>query len=312
MSEAWLASRPVSNGVPFAVLKQLLPSLEDQVAARHILQAEGKLLQTLHHPNIVRAYEMAVIDDRLSLPLEFIYGDTLNRVLAQSLRQGVLFPFYLTAYILHAYVGALHYLHVDARQAPLVHGDISPQNLMVSYRGEVKLIDLGVCNAELERGQLIGKPAYTAPEQLLGIASGPPSDIFTLGIVAWELLVGRRLVNVNDSMQAKKRLLHQRIPSPSVLRENVPAELETVVRAMLEINPAHRITAAEAQSKLGRYLQSHPHASQEKTVLSAFMYRYAPQKKRDLDHFFSATLATQSTGEASTLAAPWTLKSRSS
>lgn len=285
MSETWLASRSLLGGTPFVVLKQLLPSLKDNRAAQRSLAAEGELLLQLAHPHIIRAFPMTEVNGQLSLPLEFVYGDTLNSLQAQSLRRGVQLPFLLCAHLLLQYTTALAYLHrhdTDGAK-PLTHSDISPQNLMISYAGQAKLIDLGVSNATRTRGQLIAKPAYASPEQMLGLANGPPSDIYALGIVAWEMLVGRRLVLSNHPIEAARIIVNNHIATPRSMRPEIPVALERIALRMLDPNPITRITASELEEELSVYVHRHAFRDSLAEETGRFMRRYAPRKQEQLD-----------------------------
>ena len=251
MAEVYLAQRTGPGG--FArdlVIKRILPHLaEDQEFVRMFVN-EAAILARLTHSNVAQVYDFGRIDDSYYLAMEYVRGTSLDRLLAVFAGDGLPIP--IAVRVVADTARGLAYAHraTDALGRPLgiVHSDISPSNVLISFEGEVKLIDFGIARAgteHSERGALKGKIRYMSPEQCRGQALDTRTDIYSLGIVLWETLVGRNLYDQDQPVEVLTAVLEQPTPRPSSLRADVPEALDLIAMRALEKDPAERFQRAE-------------------------------------------------------------------
>jgi len=216
---------------------------------------EARLVSRIRHPNVAAPLDVVVVSDseEVFLVMEYIHGETLGRLIEESHRLRLPLPPNVCANIL---CGALHGLHaaheaVDEMGHPLgiVHRDISPQNIMVGGDGVPRVLDFGIAKAvsrsqSTEEGQVKGKVAYMAPEQLTNAAVDRRADIFAAGIVLWETLTTRRLFRADHPASAMANVLHMVVPRPSSINGNVSQAMDRVVLKALQRNPAARFQTA--------------------------------------------------------------------
>ena len=284
MCETWLAVPMASEGPAVVVLKQLLPALRGSHAAMHALKAEATILEGLTHPNIVRCYGMTGEGPEAALVLEHVHGDALHSIQAQCVSRGVRLPESMVADLLRQFASALAHVHSQTHAgSALTHSDISPQNMMVDYRGRARLIDFGVSNRARGRGQLVAKPSYASPEQMLGLFHGAPSDMYALGIVAWELLAGRRLFTESNPIAAAQAIVANEIPDIREFRPRVHPTLAELLPRLLAPNPDERWTAPQTFAWLDDLLEAHHDPADLEKTASDFLLRYAPQREQVLE-----------------------------
>jgi hypothetical protein len=216
---------------------------------------EIRLVSRLGHPNIVQTIDVVEQEGELALVMEFVEGVTLHQLLLDAREAGVLVPVPVAVGILSQALHGLHAAHEatdDAgRPLQLVHRDISPQNVMVGKAGLPKVLDFGVAKAESEvhvtrTGELTGKAAYMAPEQVCSRAVDRRTDVFASGVVLWEALTGERLFRAPGAPEsaALMNVLELRVRPPSELREGVSAELDAIVLRALEREASRRFGTA--------------------------------------------------------------------
>ena len=191
-------------------IKCILPHLvEDEEFCRMFID-EAKLASHLSHANICQIYELGDHAGRLYIGMELITGCNLREMTRRVQKLGLRLPDSLVAYIISKAAEALDYAHQmknpDGSPINLVHRDVSPQNILLSYDGAVKLVDFGIAKAEqrlteTQSGVLKGKFSYMAPEQVRGKASDQRSDIFAWGCVLWELLVGKKAFHGESDLE---------------------------------------------------------------------------------------------------------------
>ncbi|MDC0676288.1 bifunctional serine/threonine-protein kinase/ABC transporter substrate-binding protein [Sorangium atrum] len=231
---------------------------------------EAKLSARLNHPNIVQTYEVDHDDDGYFTVMEYLEGQPLSalmRAVAEGEPGAAGFTRGVWVRIVADLLSGLHYAHElrDYDGAPLgiVHRDVSPHNIFVTYDGAVKLLDFGIAKASInadltETGKLKGKTSYMAPEQAVGSGSTDRrADIFVAGIVLWELLTRERLFG-GDAVSALWKLAAvDEIPRPSLLRPDIPPALDAIVARALDRDPAKRFaTAQEMRAALEDYLRA--------------------------------------------------------
>lgn len=216
---------------------------------------EARLVSRIRHPNVAAPLDVVVVpeSEEVFLVMEYIHGETLGRLLEESHALRFPLPPNVCANIL---CGALHGLHaaheaVDEMGKPLgiVHRDISPQNIMVGSDGVSRVVDFGIAKAvsrsqATQEGQVKGKVAYMAPEQLTSAPVDRRADIFAAGIVLWEALTTRRLFRAEHPAGAMANVLHAVVRRPSSINGNVSQALDRVVLKALQRNPAARFQTA--------------------------------------------------------------------
>ena len=251
--------RPETFG-HIVALKRLLPANEFDVdfdTVRSFIE-EARLATRFKHPNIARTYALGKADGTYFIEMEYVQGPTLADVADQTEFAGAV-PIAIVGQILMQLCNALQHVHElhdnDGKPLHLVHRDVSMSNAIISKDGVVKLIDFGIVKghsvqAMTEAGVLKGKLSYMAPEYLTG-ALDRRADLFALGVIAHELLTGRRLFYSSNDLETLMRVRTMRIPPPSRLRSDVPAALDAIVMRALARDPAERWqTAAELRAAL--------------------------------------------------------------
>lgn len=233
-----------------------------------MLAEEAKLSVSLCHPNIVRTFDLAFVEGTCALVMEHVEGGDLQRVIDGLQATGRLFPIDLAAHVAAEVCDALDYAHravdADGKPAGIVHRDISPQNILLSEAGEVKITDFGVAKTELrpsdpELRVVKGKYAYMSPEQVRGEPVDRRSDVFSTGVVLWELLVGRRLREEGDVGALLRAVRRAEVPPPSAFRPEVPSALDSIVTRATARNRRDRYPdAASMANALRRYLKTRP------------------------------------------------------
>lgn len=258
MAEVWAADElgPAGYQNPVAIKLALDALLTDLDAAALFLQ-EAKTATHLRHGNVVAtfSFDRAASDaepalrDRYYIVMERIEGADLARMSAALERQGHSCPRTIATFVLGEILKGLAYIHarrdINSRDLHLVHRDISPQNILVTYAGEVKISDFGIAKSMRSKhtGSIRGKFAYFAPEILQGQPPGPATDQFAAGVVLWELLAGRPLFDSPDESQILQAVLQCQIPA---LDRDVDPGLEAVILRMLSRDPAQRFPSTEA------------------------------------------------------------------
>lgn len=220
-----------------------------------MLVDEARLASRINHPNVVDTLDVVFEQDEVLLVMEYVAGESLAVLLRESVDKQRPLPVPIVVGILCGALRGLHAAHVakaeDGSMLGIVHRDMSPQNIMVGVDGVAKVLDFGVAKAALRsqttsQGQIKGKFAYMAPEQILTKGVDARTDVFACGVVLWECLALRRLFSGDDLGETIGRMLHAPIPRPSELNPEVPPELDAVVLRALAREPADRFqTAAE-------------------------------------------------------------------
>jgi hypothetical protein len=254
MAEVYLAVHGELAGFRTpVVLKKVLPHLANNPQFIDMFLDEARIASMLDHPNVVRIYEVGRSGSEYFLAMELVQGKSLSAVLrrAQEEEGGRVDP-KLSAFVVAQAAAGLNHAHnlTDPLGNPLglVHRDVSPQNILISFEGSVKVIDFGIARAlgritETQTGGMKGKFGYMSPEQARGEEVDQRTDIFALGVVLWEALTGRRLFQRENDLATMRALTYEPIPRPSTLKE-VPLELESLVMRALARNPKLRFSTA--------------------------------------------------------------------
>ena len=255
MAEIFLAVRTGLEGVLKVVaLKRVLPHLSSSPEFTQMFIDEARIVARLDHPNIVRTYEFDEYAGQYFTVMEYLAGEDLAKVLNRIAASRQPMPVELAASIISQVCRGLHFAHelTDARGRPLglVHRDVTPSNIIVTFAGEVKLIDFGIAKAaermtETRSGSIKGKIAYMSPEQSRSRAVDRRSDVFSAGVVLWELLTGKPLFARETEAQALYGIVNDPIPRVTKLRPEIPVELEAIIMRALARAPDSRFQTAE-------------------------------------------------------------------
>ncbi len=244
MGEVHLARQRGPSGFEkYVVIKTLLPHLVEERDFVNQFFDEARIAAMLSHPNIVQIFDLGEVSGRHYIAMEHVHGVTLRQLASAAEHAGVTVPMGVRCRIAADAGAALDYAHgacnAQGRPLGLVHRDVSPQNVMVSFSGVVKLVDFGVAKAndKLSRtatGVVKGKLAYMSPEQAGGEPLDRRSDVFALGIVLHELLTGRRLFRRENDQATMLAVRRDPILPPSSIDASVPRALDAIVLKALE------------------------------------------------------------------------------
>ncbi len=258
--------RELEDSSRLVAIKRILPSFTDEADYVAMFMDEARLGLRLKHPGIVEAFEIGQVEDQLYIALEHVHGQDLGALLAAARERGEPLPLQVAVRIALDLCGALHYAHElrDEHGAPLgiVHRDISPQNVLISYDGDVKLIDFGIAKSSqqlmrTQAGLLKGKHGYLSPEQARGEAVDRRSDLFSVGICLYEMLSGERLFLGSSDFSTIVRVRNAQVPDLRARRPELPSELAAIVHRALARDPAHRFpSAAELAAALQRFAET--------------------------------------------------------
>lgn len=257
MAEVFLSRMAGPQGFERLVaLKKVRPRFTEDTRFVERLVSEARIMVRLSHGNICQVLDFGVMDGQYFLAMEYVSGCDLSVLLHGLAMSHEAFPPVVAAWIATEVARGLDYAHrrTDESGRPLgvVHRDVTPENVLISHDGEVKLTDFGIAQArglgtpaEVE-GVVVGKAAYLAPELLTGSPGDARSDVFSSGILLWEMLVGRPLFRRAAESDTIDAVLRQPIVPPSRLRPEVPPELDAITIKALARKPAQRHGSAAA------------------------------------------------------------------
>lgn len=249
------------------VVKRMVPALAGDAQSVLMFLDEARIASTLQHANIVRTFDVVAVEGELFLAMEFLHGRDASALLRRAESRGARIPLETAVAVAIAVAAGLHYAHekrgTDGRPLGIVHRDISPQNVILTYEGDIKLIDFGVAKSSnnLTRtrlGVFKGKVAYASPEQCQGGLVDRRSDLFSLGVLLFELSTGRALFPQNNELAVMKAITEGTIARPSEIDAAYPAGLERIVLRALAREPNERYaTAQEMQRDLEAFARQH-------------------------------------------------------
>ncbi|MFA4875318.1 MAG: serine/threonine-protein kinase, partial [bacterium] len=246
-------------------IKRILPHCSADKDFITMLIDEAKLSVMLSHANIVQVYDLGKVGDDYYISMEFIHGVNLRDVMYRCREAGLPIPTDIAVYIVSEICKGLDYAHrkTDQNNQPLniVHRDISPQNILLSYEGEVKIVDFGIAKAAMNishtmAGILKGKIAYMSPEQAMGKAIDRRTDIFSTGILLYEMLTGQKLFTGESQFEVLKKIRTTRVAIDQ-LPNSIPDQLKPIAVKALTYNVDERFQhAGDLQIELTKYLYS--------------------------------------------------------
>jgi TonB family protein len=255
MAELYRARRSGVEGFQKIVaIKKILPHLADNEAFIGMFADEAKLAAQLNHPNIVHIYDLGKIEGGgYFIAMEHVEGRDLRAILESARELGMSLPVPLAVYIASKVASALDYAHRrrdgEGRDLHIVHRDVSPQNILISYEGDIKLCDFGIAKAvskvsRTESGALKGKIQYMSPEQAWGKPIDRRSDLFSLGAVLYELLTEQKLFRGDSDLTVLEKVRAAVAVAPSAANPEVPKPLDAVVLRALAREPVDRYANA--------------------------------------------------------------------
>ncbi len=290
MAEVFLASRKGEIGgfSKQVAIKRIYEHLAEDPELITMFFDEGRIAARLNHSNIVQIYDLGQIDSCFYIAMEFVNGCDLRTLAERGLKAGNFLPLPMAARVIASAATGLHYAHSrnDERGRPLniVHRDVSPQNILISMDGEIKVCDFGIAKAEArmtqtQTGQFKGKFAYMSPEQVLGEGGviDRRSDIFSLGIILYEITVCTRLFKGKNDYDTIRMVAEAEVPPPTLVRQGFPPDLERIILKALARRPEHRYqTAEQMQMELEEWLIEH-RAKTSPVHISRYMHQILPE-----------------------------------
>jgi serine/threonine protein kinase len=231
-------------------IKMVQPQFSKDEAFKTMFMDEIKVTFGLIHPNVIQTYDYGLQKEQLYVAMEYCDGRNLKEYLDKLKDRRFVFPVEISTYIISQACQGLYYAHtfrdkLTGQEANIIHRDISPHNIMLTYDGAVKIIDFGIAKSQTnsestQAGTIKGKLSYLAPEYLEGLDLDARYDQFALGITLWEMLCSRKLFKENNDLAVLKKIQECKIPVPSSINPNVPKELDEIVLKALSKNRSKR------------------------------------------------------------------------
>ncbi len=268
MAEIFLARQAGLEGFEKTiVIKRIRPHLSKQPNFVKMFLNEAKLAAQLNHPNIVQIYDLGRISESYFIAMEYIFGRDMRRIIPKADALGIPFPMVYALKIASSVCEGLYYAHARAdmygQPLDIVHRDVTPENIFVSFDGTVKVLDFGIAKAanqieQTRAGEIKGKLSYMSPEQCMGKQLDNRSDIFSLGTVLYEWLTGFKLFTGDSEVAVLKSITEGKIYAPSYFKADIPEAVEAILMKALEKDRERRYqTAWEMQYDLDRFLSQY-------------------------------------------------------
>jgi len=265
MAELFLAKSFGAAGFErLLVIKKILPHMAEDREFITMFIDEARIASTLNHSNIVQINELGKEDNDYYIAMEFVHGKDLSRIYDRLQRQSQRLSIPLAVYVTSRVCEGLDYAHRKAdstgKNLHIIHRDVSPGNVLISYDGDVKLIDFGIAKAQnrlghTTAGTLKGKFGYMSPEQVRGLPLDHRSDIFSVGILLFEMLTGKRLFGSESDFGTLEKVRNAIVTPPTTYNSDIPAELEKIILRALAREPDDRFQhACDLQDALSPFL----------------------------------------------------------
>jgi serine/threonine-protein kinase len=283
------------------VVKELKRHFAEDPLLVSMFLEEARLSAKLNHPNVVQAMEVGSEAERHYIAMEYLEGQSLHRILQRGRRNQAPMPLRHQLGILASVLEGLHYAHnlvdLDGTALNLVHRDVSPSNVFVTFDGQVKVLDFGLAKAldsshQTRTGMLKGKVAYMAPEQAEGRPAGRQTDIFATGVILWEAVAERRLwADAGNDLKILHALVNRRVPSLASVRPDAPEELLRIVDKAMAIEPADRYAdAKEMQADLEAHVRGMEGPAFGPREIGAFVADLFAAERAKLKHIIDEQL----------------------
>lgn len=268
MAEIFLAQQMEGEGLERpVVIKRIRPHLSKHATFVKMFLNEARLAAQLNHPNIVQIHDLGKIGESYFIAMEYIFGRDMRRVIPKAEQLGIPFPLVYALRIASDVCAGLSYAHkkVDLYGNPLniVHRDVTPENIFVSFDGTVKLLDFGIAKAanqveQTRSGELKGKLSYMSPEQCYGKPLDCRSDIFSVGVVLYEWLTGFKLFTGESEVAVMRSITDGKIYAPSYFKSDIPEPVEAILMKALEKDRERRYqTAGEMRAAIDAFLNTY-------------------------------------------------------
>jgi TonB family protein len=285
MAEVWKARmRGVEGFQKIVAIKKILPHLSDNQDFIEMFVDEAKLAAQLNHNNIIHIYDLGKIQSSYYIAMEYIDGYDLKNILKKAQERDQPLSVEIALFIASKIAAALDYAHrkrdFEDKEMGLVHRDVSPQNVLISEEGDIKLCDFGIAKAaskasHTQAGALKGKLQYMSPEQAWGRNIDKRSDIFALATVLFEMLTARKLFSGDNELSILEQVREARVTPPSQFNDEVTPQIDAIVLKALQKDPANRYqTAGEMQRDLDAVLYNFK-PTPTSADLAIYMHRLA-------------------------------------
>jgi eukaryotic-like serine/threonine-protein kinase len=272
-------------------IKRILPSMAEDDEFIQMFIDEAKISGQLSHPNIGQIYELGKIGESHFIAMEFVWGKDVLQIQNRFRRLRGKMPLPMSAYIGARVCEGLDYAHRkkddSGNEMHIIHRDVSPQNVLVSYPGEVKLIDFGIAKArsrssKTQAGVLKGKFGYMSPEQVRGLPLDHRSDVFAVGTLLYEMTTGERLFTGESDFATLEKVRNSLVPKPSKVDPRIPPALEAIIMTALRRDPDERYeSAAELQEELTAFLMQQNPIFTVKTLSTTMTKMFEAERKRE-------------------------------
>ncbi len=268
MAEVYLAKSSGANGVnKFVAIKRILPQFSNNPEFISMFKEEAKVAINLSHSNIVSIYDFGIEQGQFFIVMEYVEGRNLRQIINEMKKSNKTFSLDQAVYMIKEAAAGLNHAHrcADSQSGKplnITHRDMSPQNIMISFECETKVIDFGIAKAENENeatkaGTLKGKFSYMSPEQSEGYPIDPRTDVFALGIILWELLANDRLFTGSNESAILRKVRDCQIPAIRKINPLVPQELERIVmKALAKDKNVRYQTAANFHKDLNLFINT--------------------------------------------------------
>jgi tetratricopeptide (TPR) repeat protein len=318
MAELFMAKQTGLKGFEKVMaIKRILPHLTEDAEFISMFINEAKLAALLTHQNIVQIFDLGHVENSYFIAMEYVMGKDLRTILQRAKALNLPMSIAHALLIITKVCAGLDYAHrkkdLAGRDLNIVHRDVSPQNILVSYEGEVKLVDFGIAKAasqssETRTGILKGKLSYMAPEQAWGRAVDRRADIFAVGILLFELLTGHKLFKGDNDFNTLEKVREAKVePTPTSLNKQVAPELEAIILKALAREPDNRFqSASELQTALEDHMSNKGYDFSTVRLAQYLQNLFQHDIEQDSHRFQVATGAAAAVGIAdqSTLVRP--------
>ncbi|CAM3439175.1 protein kinase [Corallococcus sp. ZKHCc1 1396] len=292
MAEVWRGKQFGASGFERLVaIKRILPNIAEDEEFISMFIDEAKISVQLTHANIAQIYELGQIASSYFISMEYIPGKDMRAIFDRCRKKGEPAPVPLVAFCVAKMCEGLDYAHRKkdgmGRDLNIVHRDISPQNVLVSFEGEVKVIDFGIAKAagkatKTQAGILKGKFGYMSPEQIRGLPLDRRSDVFAIGVCLYEMLTGERLFVGDSDFSVLEKVRKAEVPSPSTYNRRIPEALERIVLKALAKDVDERYQyASELGDDLQRFLLTSDSIFSRKDLMQYMKSTFAEEVERE-------------------------------
>ncbi|AGC47559.1 serine/threonine protein kinase [Myxococcus stipitatus DSM 14675] len=292
MAEVWRGKQFGASGFERLVaIKRILPNIAEDEEFISMFIDEAKISVQLSHANIAQIYELGQITSSYFISMEYIPGKDMRAIFDRCRKKGEPAPVPLVAFCLSKMCEGLDYAHRKkdgmGRDMNIVHRDISPQNVLISFEGEVKVIDFGIAKAagkatKTQAGILKGKFGYMSPEQIRGLPLDRRSDVFAIGVCLYEMLTGERLFVGDSDFSVLEKVRKAEVPPPSTYNRRIPEALEKIVMRALAKDVDERYQyASELGDDLQRFLITSETIFGRKDLMQYMKSTFAEEVERE-------------------------------